>query len=221
MKSAAAISLSIAVASLALLCPGFAQTSSLENSSTSKSVTTVAAQHEAMLMVPARAALLTSLDAKKIQSGQQFRATLTKTIHLKNGPELLRGTVLMGTVTTDKMQAHGTSMLALRFTKAELKGGKVVPIKAIIVGVFPSTDGSFGDFVGDASNIWNDNTLQVDQIDAISGVDLHSKIASRNSGVFVSTKKDDVKLSSGSQLTLAIAAQSSDRQNKNGMSGGA
>jgi hypothetical protein len=34
-------------------------------------------------------------------------------------------------------------------------------------------------------------------------VDLHSSIAGNNSDVYVSTRKDDVKLSAGSELALA------------------
>ena len=45
----------------------------------------------------------------------------------------------------------------------------------------------------------------------MSGVDLHSKIADSNSGVFVSTKKDDVKLPRGYGIALAIAPRTGDR----------
>jgi hypothetical protein len=38
----------------------------------------------------------------------------------------------------------------------------------------------------------------MDQENVVSGVDLHSKISSQNSGVFVSTKKADIKLHAGS-----------------------
>lgn len=60
---------------------------------------------------------------------------------------------------------------------------------------------------------WTPNTLQVDQLNVVSGVDLHSRIHSKNSAVFVSQSKDDVKLDRGSQLTLAIGKQ----QSKSGM----
>ena len=47
---------------------------------------------------------------------------------------------------------------------------------------------------------WDKQALGVDQADAIPGIRLNSRIASPVSGVFVSTKKDDVKfpLESGS-----------------------
>jgi hypothetical protein len=119
--------------------------------------------------------------------------------------------MLIGSVATDDMQLAGTSKLALRFSQAQLKNGQVIPIKATIVGVLPSESSNPEDGVtpgvgGDqAQTGWSNGTLQVDQIDALSGVDLHSKIASANSGVFVSTRKNDVKLSKGSEIELAIA----------------
>lgn len=57
----------------------------------------------------------------------------------------------------------------------------------------------------DTMNTWTDATLEVDQLNVVPGVDLHSSIASQNSGVLVSTKKDDVKLIRGSQVQLAVA----------------
>ena len=53
----------------------------------------------------------------------------------------------------------------------------------------------------------------------MSGVDLHSKIASMNSGVLVSTKKDDVKLKEGTEFGLAIAAAGNGRQSSNSPTG--
>ena len=204
------LTLSVALATFALLCPGFAHASSAANVKGSVSITASSpAQQEALRMVPAQANLLGSLDARKVKSGQSFRAELSGTIHLKNGPELPRGTRLLGAVSIDRMQADGTSRLALRITRAQLKDGKIIPIKATIVGYFPASSFSaFGN--GDSNNnVWTNSTLQVDQIGAISGVDLHSKIASHNSGVFVSTKKDNMKLSAGSQFALAIAPRNS------------
>jgi hypothetical protein len=175
--------------------------------------TPIRGRHEAMKMVPARAALDHTLDADKTKPGYEFRATLAKSVRLDNGVELPSGTMLLGRVATDDMNEAGTSKLALRFTQADLRDGQVVPIKATIVGVFkPESMNSEGYPVapGDqVPNSWNDGTLAVDQINVLSGVDLHSRISSRNSGVFVSTKKDDVKLNSGSEMTLAIAPRNS------------
>jgi hypothetical protein len=120
---------------------------------------------------------------------------------------LPRGTTLLGQVTTNDMQQQGRSKLALRFDQARLKNGTTVPIRATIVGFYPANAGEFDgpDNLDAVPNDWSAKTLQLDQLGVARGVDLHSKISSQNSGVFVSTKKDDVKLREGSQIQFAIA----------------
>jgi len=170
---------------------------------------TLGQQEKAQLMVPAQAALTKTLDAKKVQPGQQIRITLSRSVQLKDGPELPRGTELIGIVVADPASANTTSRLELRFTQAVLKSGKIVPIKATIVGVHSPGN---GDIVGhpvaagnQAPNNWNSQILEVEQTDAESGVQLQSKIASENSGILVSTRKGAVKLLAGSEIALAIA----------------
>lgn len=168
-----------------------------------------AGTEEARQMVPARAELLKALDAKQLQPGAAFEAKLTGKVHLANGPELPSGTILKGQVAADDMNVSGSSKLALQFTSAQLKDGQSVPIKATIVGLYPHPDDSeSGDESDTASvpNTWNRHTLQIDQLGVTGGVDLHSKVASQNSGVFVATSRDDVRLNKGMQLSLAIAS---------------
>lgn len=234
MKREAKISLSIAAVCLILLCPGFARAGSVQNAAVTKNTATKnasvsksaaaksmaaksadsmamgvsampMAREEASRMVSAQASLLSALDGRKIKPGALFRARLSHTVYLKNGPELSGGTVLWGKVTTDKMGVDGRSRLVLRFTRAELGNGKTIPIHATIMGISAPQSGYYEDSSYQMPLAWNGKTLQMDEIGAVSGhVDLHSKIASWNSGVFVA-KKDDVKLARGSQLTLAIA----------------
>lgn len=217
MKSRSTLSiaaLSLAVLLPAATLPGFAQ--SMQHCGPH-------GMREAMKMVPARAALDRTLVADQVKPGDEFRAKLAKNVQLDNGPELPKGTILVGRVSTDDMNETGTSKLALRFTEAMLKDGQKVPIKATIVGVAgPETTNSEDYPVAAGSqvpNSWTDGTLAVDQINAIRGFDLHSKIASKNSGVFVSTKKDNIKIDSGSELELAIAQQHHSMQSMSGMSG--
>jgi hypothetical protein len=170
----------------------------------------IAGHHEATLMKPARAVLVHSLDADKDQSGCAVSARLQQKVTLTNGTELAKGTMLLGKVTTDDMQQRGISKLALRFDQAHLKNGTIVPIRATIVGLFSPQEGgteiNSADYnSGEVPNEWTAKTLQLDQLNVVPGVDLHSKISSRNSGVFVSTKKSDVKLSEGSEIQFAIA----------------
>ena len=114
-------------------------------------------------------------------------------------------------IADDDMQIHAMSKLALRITKAELKDGKVIPVKATIMGIDApqsTNDEGFPVAPGDQEpNDWNKGTLAVDQIGALHDVDLHSRISGRNSGVFDSTTNDNMKLREGTELELAIAEQ--------------
>ena len=113
---------------------------------------------------------------------------------------------------TSLPQADGTSTLALRFTQARFKDGKVIAIKATIVGVAPPAD-PYSSWPGSNPSVyWNNKILLIDQKNVESGVNMQSAIASMNSAVFVTTKKDDVKLPSGAQLSLAIAARGTNHQ---------
>lgn len=235
MNRPSILSLSIASLSLALLLPACAQgqdqnggTQGQQNGSMQgqqndnmqgQNNPPLRGRREAMRMVPARAALQRTLNADKDKPGSEFRAVLSKKVQLDNGPELPEGTILLGRVAADDMNEGGTSKLALRFTQADLKDGQVVPIKATIVGVYrPESTGPEGYPIApgdEVPNSWNDGTLAVDQIGVMSGVDLHSKISSRNSGVFVSPKDKDVKLGSGTEIALAIAANPRGGRNRN------
>ena len=201
--------LAFATAVLALPFFAYSQNANTEDSEQ-------VAHHEATLMRPASAVLVNNLDAVKDQSGYAVSAKLQGKVSLSDGTELPRGTVLLGKITADDSQQQGTSKLALRFDQARLKNGTIVPIRATIVGF--ATPSEQTDVAGDPGhNYWTANTVQMDQQDAAPGVDLHSKIASQNSGVFVSTKKDDVKLKQGSQIQFAIGPGNS---GQNGMAAG-
>jgi hypothetical protein len=218
MKREVILSLSLAVVSLALLSPKPMEAQSATGPAAATDDTNPSmAQQEADEMVPVQIVLEKGLDARKIQPGQQFKARLDNTVHLKNGPELPHGTVLVGQVATDDLQMQGTSKLALRFTDAQLKDGKDIPIKATIVAVDPSGNLSpNGTPADEVNSVWDHSMLQIDQVGALSGVDLHSRISSPNSGVFVTTSKDDVKLGAQSRMTVAIAARQGGQANPAG-----
>jgi hypothetical protein len=200
--------LSLAVACLALGAPALVRAQASDDNSASSAANASVAQQEASEMVPVSGRLLKTIDARKVQAGAPFQVVVDGTVHLKNGTELPRGTTLIGTVATDQMQADGNSQLALRFTQAKLKNGQVIPIEAMIAGIAAPID-DVGDEEADvALPSWNSGILQVDQIGAISHVDLHSAVAGAESGTFVSNRKDDVKLAAGSRLALAVAPQS-------------
>ena len=193
MKREATISLSAAVLSLAFFSGAAqAQANNISNLSSE--------QAEAQQMVPALATFDKTLDAKKMQQGQQFEVKLNDKVKLKDGEELPHGTMLQGTVVTDDMQSGSGSKLVLRFTQAHLKDGKTIPIRATITGVYAqgSLDSEYG-------NEWSPSQLVLEQNGAMHGVDLHSRIGAKNSGTFEAKNKSDVKFDRGSALGLAIA----------------
>jgi hypothetical protein len=227
MNNRTAVSLSIAALSTMLFLPGISHAQNTTNSNSQDSTNSrtstnsVEAKQQADEMVPARAYIAHKMDAKDEKPGTKFTAILADTVHLKNGTELPRGTKLMGTVATDELNMKGNSKLALRITQADLKDGKSIPVKATIVGIWgPESENALGYNVAPGQqqpNDWTKATLAIDEIDALPGVELHSRIAGNNSGVFVTKKKDDVKLSGGSELALAIAAQgNTEQETRNG-----
>jgi len=184
----------------ALSMPALAQSASGPGSQTMQ-----ASANEAAQLVPAIATLPQSLDADKDHLDSTFEAELDHKVTLSDGTVLPSHTVLSGKITRDDMQAAGKSEFALRFDQAQLKNGKTVPIKATIVDIArPSSDTD--EYA--ASNDWTSQTLSVRQLDVVSGVDLHSEIASNDSAVLVSTRKHDVKVPAGSELKLAIGPAS-------------
>lgn len=200
----------------AALCSPAAYARSLDGSSAADSPSTTAtAKLEAAQMVPAAAVLAQTIDARKARAGEQFQARLTKAVMLKNGTALPKGTVLVGTIVKDKMNPDGTSTLALRFTAANMKQGTTVPIVARIVGVAPPDYGdewSGGDEAMTPSP-WSRGELVVEQIGALPGFNLHSRIAGPDSATFTSRKKSEMKLDDWTQLSLAIAGRSANHSN--------
>jgi hypothetical protein len=184
-------------------------------SSQDASPSSAASQTEALHMVPATAMLLDTIDARKMQPGADVKVQLSGKVHLANGPELPTGTVLVGTVVNDDMNIQGNVKLGLCFTQAQLKDGKTIPIKATIVGAYTDPQdaaSAYNGYTSQQPNSWTNGTLAIDQIGVASGVELHSRITSNISGVFVATNRDDIRLRKGSDINLAIAAAPGARQ---------
>lgn len=165
-------------------------------------------------MVPARAALQQTVDSKKMEDGKEFRAKLPEKVTLKDGQELPRGTTLVGKVTDDAKDASGKLTLSLQIDEAQLKDGKTIPVKIMIAGVFPAGDNVATQAEAvprgeQVPNPWKPGIDKIDQIGALSGVDLHSRIQGNSSGKLVSTHKNDIKLKAGTELALAIAPAAS------------
>ena len=189
----------------ALSMSALAQSASGPGSQTMQTSADSVGANQAAQMVPAVATLPHTLDADKDHLDSTFQAELDHKITLSDGTVLPSHTVLSGKITRDDMQAAGKSEFALRIDQAQLKNGKTVPIKATIVDIARPTSNTDEYAV---TNDWTNQTLSVEQLNVVSGVDLHSEIAGNDSAVFVSTKKHDVKVPAGSELKLAIGPAS-------------
>jgi hypothetical protein len=215
MKREVAVSLCAAVATLAFACAQSAQAQDNSNpqsnsqwttSQSDNSVDSAEARQEAQQMVPARVTLLNEVSTRKSHEGDQVRAEVrSRDVVLKDGTKLPSGTVLVGKI-TEAQASPGNVRLAMRFNDARLKDGQTVPVKATIVAIEPPGDEVDGIQQAQvpAHDVWNQNTLQVDELGAVGGADLHSSIAGDNSGVIVSDRKDSIKITAGSQIDLAI-----------------
>jgi uncharacterized lipoprotein YbaY len=194
----------------ALSMPVLAQSVSGPGSQSMLASANPSVANEATQLVPAIAALSHPLDADKNHLNSTIKAELDHKVTLSDGTVLPSHTILNGEITRDDMQATGKSEFALRFNQAQLKDGKTVPIKATIFDIgHPRSDTDDDDTASDAaSNDWTNQTLSVERLNVVSGVDLHSEIAGNDSAVFVSTRKHDVKLPAGSELKLAIGPAS-------------
>jgi hypothetical protein len=206
MKREIAMSLSAASLALALFTAQYlhAKTGPESTSTDYSTKTTTEAQSQAELMVPAQVILKSDLNALKLHTGDSFQAALVRKVKLINGPELPENTVLRGTVTIDQAGNSGSSRLILRFTEAELKGGRSLPVKAMITGLLRAGYSDSGIIFHD-SDAWNQSFVRIRQPNAIKGVDLHSSIDDPDSGAFVSANARNLKLAQGSKLGVALA----------------
>jgi hypothetical protein len=160
-------------------------------------------------LVPAEVELNKSLDARRDQPGATFEATLKSTVHLKNGTELPKGTLLEGKVGTADAKGTGASQLALVFTDAKLRGGKDVPIQATIVGLADPAIGTDTNSAYDGPIAWNGTSTRIDLTGALNNVDLHSTIGGESSGTLVASGKGGLKLSAGVRISLALGEKNS------------
>lgn len=98
-------------------------------------------------MRPVTGELQGNLDAKSAKPGQPVALKTTRKMRTADGIELPKGTRLLGHVT--QVQAHGKghadSQLGLAFDRAELKGGRTIPIRSTIESIEPRPSAMMAD----------------------------------------------------------------------------
>ncbi len=144
-------------------------------------------------LAAATAELNRNLDAKSLKAGDLITARLTRSVHLDSGVQLQRNTQLLGHVD----RVAGSSELVLTFDKAQLKDGKLIPVKATLVGFSPMG-------IVDCLPLQITAESTVEQRPGIIPVSLYSAVQSEVSGT-LTTAKADLRLSQGTQLYLAVA----------------
>jgi len=184
-------------------------------------------------LVPARATLDSTLDAKKAKPGEPVRAKLEASVQIPDEPTLPKNTVLAGHV--DQVQAsehHSNSSLVVTFDQAKLKDGQVLPIKVTVMaiaepammedegvgempaaagapaggGISPQARGGAGQSAPQPPlmNIPEDQSPQpLSQSHGVPGVVLKSNIHQSTSATFLSGGRN-VHVPAGTQMELAI-----------------
>ena len=166
-------------------------------------------------LMSANAQLNQTLNTKRVSMGQRVTAHLTMKLRTSNGLVLPRNTQLLGKV-SELQDGHGKpTSIALVFSKARLKDGRVIPIKVTLLGAMPPNYNSYlssADYFPDTSNPVSSDAAMDQESGVLSHIALHSAVKSPESGIFLS-KRRDIRLRAGTQLRIAIAPlQSSSTQ---------
>jgi len=152
-----------------------------------------------------------AIDSQSTKQGDVVEAKLIHAVKTPDGTELPAGTELHGTVSAvQASQSDGPSSISLRFDKAELRGGRMVPVKVTVIGAYPSNENQSAVYGQASMAPVQKHVLLRDRFDQEPGTLSHIAMKSRASGsnsVTFSNKKGDVKLRAGTFLQLGIAEQ--------------
>ena len=158
-------------------------------------------------LMSTNASLNQTLNSSQLSVGQRVTAHLTMKLRTSDGMLLPRNTQLLGKV-SELRNGHGKRTgVALVFNRARLKDGRVIPIKATLLGAMPpNEEGSsdYGNYFPDTSKPVSPKAQMDQEAGVLSHIALHSAVQSHNSGIFLSKRKD-IRLRAGTQLRIAIA----------------
>ena len=171
------------------------------------------AQPQHLKLVSANAELTQGLNTESSRQGQTVMAKLTANVTTAGPMELPKGTMLMGTVEQVQPGSGNKSEISIVFNKARLKDGREVPIKATLLGAYPpaavyTSGGGVGSYLPIQPRLIPSDEKVLQDPGALSNVTMKSAVQSDVSGTFLSTK-NNIQLSQGTQLQLAIAPESS------------
>jgi|SRR5450631_1261608 len=168
------------------------------------------AQASTTQAVPAKAELVRSVSAKNAKVGDVVAAKLTSEVKLPDGTTLPRNTVITGKVDNVNAANSGDDMskLTLTFDNAQVKGGKTVPVKTMIVRI--STPFNPADNNDKSALSIGPTTIPDDQsVKFVPGAKgsfgLESDMQSNVSGT-VTREGNDVELARGTDVLFAVSA---------------
>jgi hypothetical protein len=102
-------------------------------------------------MRPVTGELQGNLDAKSAKPGQPVILKTTRKMRTADGTELPKGTRLLGHVTQveSHRKGHSDSELGLDFDRAEMKGGRTIPIHSMIESIQPRPSAMMAESMAD------------------------------------------------------------------------
>lgn len=146
-----------------------------------------------------------ALNSSHLKLGQPVTAHLTMKLRASDGITFPRRTQLLGKVSRLQHGQSNMTSLSLVFTKARLKDGRVIPIKATLLGAMPPSYGyGAGSYFPDSSKRVSSKAQITQEPGALRHIALRSSVVSHNSGTF-QNKRGNIKLRAGTQLRIAIA----------------
>jgi len=164
-------------------------------------------------LVGANARLVQTVDTKNASQGQAITAKITSNVNV-GGTEFPKGTLLVGKVEQVRPSTNdGPAYLSIVFDQAKLADGKTIPVKATLLGAYPSQDGNYYTDTGSEGALVAGlpTSIPADQkVDqepgALGNVEMRSAVQSDASAVFTSTKRN-INLKNGTELQVAIGPE--------------
>ena len=163
-----------------------------------------------------------TIDAKKAKAGEKFTAKTVTPATLNTGQVIPLGSILEGHVdSATPSEHHGDSTLVVTIDKLQLKGGKEIAVKAVIVKVSSllpvfgggnnhADDQHFDRVSGSAPSALPDQHADTSSTGGskgphpVKGLSVTSSVAGPNSGTFTQEKRN-VHLSNENQFEVSLA----------------
>lgn len=185
---------------------------SAQNAQPETSQNTQQTTPENVQLVSAQAQLSHALSTENAAQGQVVTAKLTSSVKTAEGMKMDKGTMLIGKVEkVERSNNNGPARLSIVFDQARLKDGKTIPVKATLLGAYPSNAGSYYAETGVSGNMIPNQPHMIssqEKIDQMPGtlshVGMHSAVQSNVSATFIA-KDRNVELKKGTRLQVAIA----------------